>query len=176
MATCSYGVSIWEILMSLTTLKHQVDRMITDDLRRHNAHMMKLQYDSKWASHCCDVIIGAVASQITSLTIVYSTVYSDADQRIHQSSASLSLLRGIHRRPVNSPHKWPVMWKMFPFDDVIMFTGSRRRCWSKKNRLSTSISSHTQAYDEYLDRNSWLHNRNNTYCIIEKISLLILSA
>ena len=49
-----------------------------------------------------------------------STVYSDADQRKHQSSASLAFVRGIHRGPVNSPHKWPVTRKMFPFDDVIM--------------------------------------------------------
>ena len=61
-----------------------------------------------------------VASQITSLTIVYLTVYSDADQRKHQSSASLAFVWGIHRGPVNSPHKWPVTRKMFPFDDVIM--------------------------------------------------------
>ena len=70
--------------------------------------------------HYCDVIMGTVAAQITSLTIVYSTVYSDADQRKHQSSASLPFVRGIHRWPVNSPHKWPVTRKMFPFDDVIM--------------------------------------------------------
>ena len=70
--------------------------------------------------HYGDVITGAIASQITSLTIVYSTVYSDADQRKHQSSASLAFMRGIHRGPVNSPHKWPVTRKMFPFDDVIM--------------------------------------------------------
>ena len=61
-----------------------------------------------------------VASQITSLTGVYSIVYSDADNRKHQSSASLAFVRGIHRGPVNSPHKWPVTRKMFPFDDVIM--------------------------------------------------------
>ena len=70
--------------------------------------------------HYNDVILGAIASQITSLTIVYSTVYSDADQRKHQSSASLAFVRGIHREPVNSRHKWPVTRKMFPFDDVIM--------------------------------------------------------
>ena len=40
--------------------------------------------------------------------------------RKHQSSASLAFVRGIHRGPVNSPHKWPVTRKMFPFDDVIM--------------------------------------------------------
>ena len=64
--------------------------------------------------------MGVMASQITSLTIVYSTVYSGADQRKHQSSAALAVVRGIHRWPVNSPHKWPVRRKMFPFDDVIM--------------------------------------------------------
>ena len=47
--------------------------------------------------HYNDVIMGAIASQITSLTIVYSTVYSDADQRKHQSSASLAFVRVIHR-------------------------------------------------------------------------------
>ena len=70
--------------------------------------------------HYGDVIMGAIASQITSRTIVYSTAYSDADQRKQQSSASLAFVRGIHRGPVNSPHKWPVTRKMFPFDDVIM--------------------------------------------------------
>ena len=71
-------------------------------------------------THYSDVIMGAIASQITSPTIVYSTVYSDTDQRKRQSSASLAFVRGIHRSPVNSPHKWPVTRKMRPFDDVIM--------------------------------------------------------
>ena len=44
-----------------------------------------------------DVIMGELASQITSLTSVYSAVYSDADQRKHQSSASLAFVQGIHR-------------------------------------------------------------------------------
>ena len=70
--------------------------------------------------HHCDVIKGAMESQITSLTIVYPTVQSGADQRKHQSSASLAFVRGSHGWPVNSPHKWPVTRKMFPFDDVIM--------------------------------------------------------
>ena len=64
--------------------------------------------------------MSTIASQITSLTIVYSTIYSGADQSKHQSSASLAFVWGIHRGPVNSPHKWPVTRKMFPFDDVIM--------------------------------------------------------
>ena len=90
-------------------------------------------------AHYCGVIMGAVASEITSLTIVYSTVYSDADQRKHQSSVSLAFVWGIYLGSVNSPHKWPVTRKMFPFDDVIMRFGvnsnDRRRtltqhqCW-----------------------------------------------
>ena len=62
----------------------------------------------------------AMASQITSASIVYSTVCSDADQRKHQSSALLAFVRGTHRWPVNFQHKGPVMRKMFVFDDVIM--------------------------------------------------------
>ena len=67
-----------------------------------------------------------MASEITSLTVVYSIVYSDVDQRKHKSSASLAFVRGIHRGPVNSPHKWPVTRKMSPFDDVIMGLVSNR--------------------------------------------------
>ena len=73
--------------------------------------------------HYNDVIMGMITSQITSLTIVYSTVYSGADQRKHQSSVSLAFVWGIHQRLVNSVHKWPVMQKMFPFDDIIMCNG-----------------------------------------------------
>ena len=48
-------------------------------------------------SHYSDVIMSTMASQITSLIVVYSTVYSGLDQRKHQSSASLAFVRGIHR-------------------------------------------------------------------------------
>ena len=64
--------------------------------------------------------MGPVASQITGHTIVYSTFYSGADQRKHQSSASLAFVRGINRWPVNAAHKWPATRKMVSFDDVIM--------------------------------------------------------
>ena len=95
----------------LTPSKHQ--ELITTHFQRECSTGM-------FIGHYDDVIMGAMASQITSLTIVYSTVYSGADQSKHQSSASLAFVRGIHRWPVNSPHKWPVTRKMFPFDDVIM--------------------------------------------------------
>ena len=65
--------------------------------------------------HYNDVMMSTIVSRITSLTIVYSTVYADTDQRKYQSYASLAFV-GM----VNSPHKWPVTRKMFPFDDVIM--------------------------------------------------------
>ena len=58
--------------------------------------------------HYSDVIMSVMASQITSLTIVYSTVYSGADEGKHQSSASLAFVRGIHRWPLDSLHKRPV--------------------------------------------------------------------
>ena len=73
------------------------------------------------APYCYNVVImSAMVSQITNLTIVYLTVFLCADQRKHQSSASLAFMRGIHWQPVNSPHKGPVLQKMFSFDDVIM--------------------------------------------------------
>ena len=80
--------------------------------------------------HYNDVIMSAMAYQINSLMVVYSTVYSDADQREHQISATLAFVRGINRWPENSPHKGPVTRKLFPFV-VIMICGDvklRRLC------------------------------------------------
>ena len=74
----------------------------------------------------CDVTMCAMASRISSLTIVYSTVYTGTDQRKHQSSMWLAFLC---EESVNFPHKWPVTRKMFPFDDVTMRT-------PKENSLS----------------------------------------
>ena len=103
--------------------------------------------------------MGAIASQPISLTIVYLTVCSDADQRKHQSSASLVFVRGIHRGPVNSPHKWPVTAIFFlPFDDVIMPDTLHRRYshfhktwfanWWYKNKMRASISSWNKSMSE----------------------------
>ena len=96
-----------------------------------------------------------MASQITSLTIIYSSVYSGADQRKHQSSESLACGEFIHRWPGNSPNKGPVTRKMFPFDDVIMghtdnkswqpntWPGKSRGCQQKGSCLIWPVSSGT---------------------------------
>ena len=106
-------------------------------------------YSVKWTyihrhfntKHYGYVIMGAIASQLTSLTIVYSTVYSDADQRKHQSSASPAFVWGIHRGPVNSPHKWPATRKMFPFDDVInFFLIQDNKCFESWRTRGSSIN------------------------------------
>ena len=89
------------------------------------------------------ITLTTITSQITSLMVVYSAVYSGADQRKHQSSASLGLVRGIHRGPVNSSHKWPVTRKMFPFDDVIMQTIPRGRQHSGEIYRNLKILIHT---------------------------------
>ena len=70
--------------------------------------------------HYSGVIMDTMASLITSLTSVYSTVYPGAYQRKHQKLRVTGLCAGNSPGPVNSPHKWPVTRKMFPFDDVIM--------------------------------------------------------
>ena len=93
-----------------------------------------------------DVIMGALASQITSLTIVYSGGYSGPDQRKHQSSASLAFVRGIHRRPVNSPRKGPVTRKICPFYDVIMMVNepseSTYSWWYRNNKAKHNSTVH----------------------------------
>ena len=71
------------------------------------------QMHIEWITeHYNDVIMSAIASQITSLMIVYSTVYSRRRSKKSQSSASLAFVREIHRGPVNSPHKGPVTRKI----------------------------------------------------------------
>ena len=71
-------------------------------------------------THYNDVIMSVMTSQITSLAIVYLIIYSRRRSNKTSKSASLAFVRGIHRGPVNSPHKRQVTRKMFPFDDVIM--------------------------------------------------------
>ena len=91
------------------------------------------------AEHNNDIIMGMVASHITSLTIVYSIVLSGPDQRKHQNS--LDCVREIHRWPVNSPQKGPVTRKTFPFHDIILkhmatwiLWNKQEQCWQQQQR------------------------------------------
>ena len=87
-----------------------------------SSHMMHhfVQAANSTVKLYSDVILSMIASQITGISIVCSTVCSRADQRKHQSYASLALVWGNHQWLVDSPHKGPVTQKMFPFDYVIM--------------------------------------------------------
>ena len=96
-----------------------------------------------------------LASQITSLTVVYSIVYSGVIQRKHQSSASLAFVREIHRGPVNFPQKWPVTRKMFPFDDVIM----------RKNGSVTSLDPNSRLGPHKFSLHGTVgHHGNSMHC------------
>ena len=120
-------------------------------------------YNNK--SHYDDVTMSLMASKFTSLAIVYPTVYSGAEQREHQSFASLAFVRGIHRGPVNSPHKWPVTRKMFPFDYVIMIVGwprsikmlnlQLRPYWSMKDNLPIHDGLITRGNRIIIPEKSW---------------------
>ena len=97
---------LWSLMVKRLSMMTSMDRTDFSGLSLVLTNFNSMHYN--------DVIMGTIESQITSFAIVYSTVYSDADQRKHQSSASLLFCAG------NSPHKWLVTRKMFPFDDVIM--------------------------------------------------------
>ena len=115
----------WEILFFRSYIEYFVKKYLKLKVSLHEVGLfvsMMLQRPMR-CHRCCPLRWrhnGAVASQITSLKTVYSTIYSGAYKRKYQCSESLTFVRGIHRWPVNSPHKRPVTQKMFPFDNVIM--------------------------------------------------------
>ena len=98
--------------------------------------------------HYNDVIMTTMASQITSLTVVYSTVYSVADQRKHQSSASLAFVWGIHRDRWIPRTKRPVTRKKFLFDDVIMWIKTNGWLISDYYFIKTNVQSPTIPFQE----------------------------
>ena len=128
-----------------------IERNSMIPLQLYLLHLIHEHYD--------DVIMSKIASQITSLAIVYSTLYSGADQSKHQSSASLAFVRGIHRGPVNSPHKWPVTRKRFPFDDVIMEEMSYSELALQSYRLVNITDIHQLAHRKMV-RKCWCSNIN----------------
>ena len=77
---------------------------------------IRASYGVTRPQHYNDVIMTTMASEITSLTVVYSTLYSKKTSNL----CVTGLCVGNSPGPVNSPHKGPVTRKMFPFDDDIM--------------------------------------------------------
>ena len=94
--------------------RHQIVQFLA------NTNILGHEQNYRKFAHYSDVTMSAKASQITSISTVCSAVCSGAHHRKHHSSISLAFVRGIHRWPVDSPHKRSVTRKMVPFGDVIM--------------------------------------------------------
>ena len=144
--------------------------MFVPSLKVKITNLLRLSIE-EWYHHG-NVIMSAMASQITSVPIVYLTVCSGTDQRKHQSSASLAFVRGIHWWPVNSPHKGPVTRKIFPFDGVIVkiqihiFISSKQFSKERANSIFSlwcglSVSTHSKATPQgrlHILLTHWPHN------------------
>ena len=112
-------------------------------------------------SHYNDIIMSAVASQITGVSSVYPIVCSGADQRKHQSSTSLAFVRGIYWWPVNSPHKRPVTRKMFPFDDVTISWSNAKeliKCGARQTNFHDTNSTQCPFHNVGSNWHSTTHN------------------
>ena len=115
---------------------------------------------------------GDDVSEITGVSIAYLTIDSSAYQRKYQCYASLAFVRGIHRWPVDSPHKGPVTQKMFPFDDVIVYESCCTLIqillsfdWRRTDEKSWSESTMLYLTDAYISQSAlmssdylWLNN------------------
>ena len=109
-------------MSSLTTMRWMASFLYYQKHEQNNKTAFGIFYDiccSENDQHYSDVIMSAMASQITGVSIVCSTVSTGVDERKHQSSAG-GLCEGNNEWLVDSPHKGPVTRKMFPFDDVVM--------------------------------------------------------
>ena len=119
-------------------------------------------------------IMGVMASQINSLSIVYQVAYSGTDQRKYQSSASLAFVRGIHRWPVNSPHKGPVTRKRFPFVSKSTSKIKTIICASmillilmiNTSKIPTKSNIYIYMYNLYNNRNNLMHSDKVIYVSI----------
>ena len=109
-----------------------------------------------------------MASQITSLTIVYSIVYSNADQRKYQSSALLAFVRGIYQWPVNSPHKGSVTRKMSPVDDVIIVDRWYLVAWHMYSYIDFHHFWWSKTLQRHLTRIDKIHAYNTTLLYISQ--------
>ena len=106
-------VSLWSVAHGVAGLTCWV---VTQQVREANP----------WATlycllphHYSDVIMSAMASQINDVSIILTRLCRRRSKKISKLRVT-GLCEGIHRSPVNSPHKGSVTRKIFPFDDVIM--------------------------------------------------------
>ena len=136
---CHHWFKQWLVVCSALSYYLNQCWLIENWLQDKTINRLRSQHFASRKYYYNDVIMGAIASQITSLVVVNSIVYSDADQRKHQSSASLAFVRG----PVNSPHKWPVTRKLFPFVDDIMTIENFCQLWSILFRLTQCVKTST---------------------------------
>ena len=93
-------------------------------------------------------------------------LHINADQRKHQSSSSLAFVWEIHRGPVNSPHKWPVTRKMFPFDDVITFYISNKStylCAVTEYLINTALIFPSVLLKVSLQKAAWQRSTMETF-------------
>ena len=111
----------------------------------HNAHLSKSCCYDVHREHYSNDIMGAMASQIIKFTVVYTTIYSGADQRKHQSSASLAFMWRIHRWPMSSPHKGPVIQKI-----IMKYDNDIIACLIKLNTNQLDQSMMQQNYTHLL--------------------------
>ena len=130
---CTCWKYSWIHVLSISEISnsyHNFDATFSQTLFQnlfHRTHSGHCGQNLNIGTHYNDIIVSAMASQITGVSIVCSTVGSSADQRKRQSSASLAFVRGIHRWPANSSYKGPVTRIFFPFDDVIKGWISREK-------------------------------------------------
>ena len=146
--------------------------------------------------HYSDVIMSAMVSQITGVSIDCLINYSGADQRKYKSSASLAFVRGIHQWPVNFPHSGPVTRKMISFDDVIMCLLCKTSdcdSWRRTQNIEWYMTSHEWQYfwsqvgwfpnyftndtETYQQITSWLTRKSfyfaaSYFCLITDIFLM----
>ena len=138
-----------------------------------NPTIISLAAAESWEpwTHYNDVIMAAMVSQITSLWVTYSTVCSGADPRKRQSSASLAMVMGIHRWPVNSPPIGPVTRNMFPFYDVII-----SRMWHGHQdyyHVDLFLRQFTPCYKRLHTRSVHLRCSKELQCLADRVDFWI---
>ena len=129
--------------------------------------------DHRWqpgllmAYHYSDVIMSMTASQITSLTIVYSTFQSGADQRKTSKPRVTGLYAGNSPVTGEFPAQSSSNAEMFQFDDVIMTT-IRWHSISQHHKVLINSYLHNQDETEKISWSAFVHYKYDTFAINRK--------